>query len=162
MALLPTIVESANTKMKKKYSRPLLDYFVISMDLAVYKVFKFIVVVSCIVSSFLYAFYGAFRLDVDFDSPDEFKDVDPVLDINKMNYLQNAFEGLFLLDTIMKFFLEYTDDYTNNKIRDLSMISVRYLKNGFLFDFLPLIPWNWLFAFRYSRLLYLIKVLRLL
>jgi hypothetical protein len=47
-------------------------------------------------------------------------------------------------------------------VKNISKIGVRYLKNDFIYDFLPLIPFNALFSFRYSRLLFLVKCLRLL
>lgn len=53
-----------------------------------------------------------------------------------------VFEFIFCLDMLTKFLLEYTDDFNNHVIRDLSMISLRYLKSGFIFDIVPLLPIN--------------------
>jgi len=39
---------------------------------------------------------------------------------------------------------------------------MRYLQTKFIYDLLPLIPFNWIFSFKYSHLLYAIKVIRLL
>jgi len=79
-----------------------------------------------------------------------------------MNKIEIAFESIFAVDMITKFLLEYTDDFNNHLIRDLSMISMRYLKSGFIFDLLPLIPINWVLHFKYSHIFYIIKVIRLL
>lgn len=70
---------------------------------------------------------------------------------------------MFLLDCLLKFVLEYTDEKNKyEKIRDISKIGHRYLHSEFIYDFLPLIPFNFMFGFKYSRLLYLIKCMRLL
>jgi hypothetical protein len=73
-----------------------------------------------------------------------------------------VFEFLFLVDMITKFILDYTDEINNTQIRDLSTISLRYLKSQFIWDLLPLIPFNWVLHFQYSRLFYLVKVIRLI
>lgn len=41
------------------------------------------------------------------------------------------------------------------------MIATRYFNSGFVYDFLPLIPFNFMFSFPYSRILFLIKCNRL-
>jgi hypothetical protein len=56
---------SVRERNQKKRSRPIMDYIVISSNSAIYKAFKGFIVLLCIVSSFVYAFYAAFRLDVD-------------------------------------------------------------------------------------------------
>ena len=69
---------------------------------------------------------------------------------------------MFLLDCLLKFVLEYTDEKNKHeKIRDISQIGLRYLHSEFIYDFFPLIPFNFMFGFKYSRLLFLIKCNRL-
>ena len=64
---------------------------------------------------------------------------------------------------MIEFVLEYHDDATNTNVRDISQISMRYLKNEFLSDFIPLIPFNWIgfFKFNNSRVFFLVKCFRL-
>ena len=47
-------------------NRPLLDRIIISPDWMPYNIFKTIVVVVAIFSSFMYAYFAAFRYDVDY------------------------------------------------------------------------------------------------
>ena len=159
-----------------------------------YAVFKVCVTILCIFSSFIYAYFAAFRYDVDnfcfpskeFDSPDAYARpescyLDPVLkagwvetpnqidasmftknEISSFNKLQIVMELIFLLDCIFKFFVEYTDEITNQKVKDITLISMRYINTDFIYDFCPLIPFNFFLNFPYSRLLYLIKCNRLI
>jgi hypothetical protein len=64
---------------------------------------------------------------------------------------------------MIEFVLEYHDDATNTNVRDITQISMRYLKNEFLSDFIPLIPFNWIgiFKFNNSRVFFLLKCYRL-
>lgn len=50
---------------------------------------------------------------------------------------------------IFEFVLEYHDDVTNTNVRDITQISMRYLKSGFASDFVPLIPFNWIGIFQF-------------
>jgi len=72
-----------SNKSAKKITRPFQDYFVINPNNSIYQFCKFIVIVLCIVSSFVYAFYAAFRLDVDGLN----QEIDETLDIKIMDIL---------------------------------------------------------------------------
>ena len=74
--------------------------------------------------------------------------------------LQLGIEICFFIDLLLGFVTEYTDDQ-RNLVQDVWKSGTRYLKNGFAYDFIPLIPCNLIFRFRYSRLLFMIKVFRL-
>ena len=63
---------------------------------------------------------------------------------------------------LLEFILEYTDEQTNQPVRNISAIALRYAKGDMKYDLLPLIPFNSLWQFQYSRLFYLIKCIRLL
>jgi hypothetical protein len=126
----------------------------------------------CILSSFLYAYCAAFRLDVETSSYQyETKDEDTCtvtnpghfteLNVYYFNLVQVIIEGIFLIDLGFEFILEYTDEATNLPVRDIATISLRYLKGGFIEDAIPLIPWNWFVKFKYSRIFFLIKCFRL-
>jgi len=139
-----------------------MDYFIINPHSMLYRLFRSIVVLCCLASSFIYAFYAAFRNDVDGD-PSQIND--PKLYIPTMDMIQIAFEALFLVDILLKFILEYKDDFTSShvhQVRDVSLISIRYLKTKFAYDLIPIVPFNWVFHFKYSRIFYLVKCMRLL
>lgn len=83
-------------------------------------------------------------------------------DIALFNQIQLFIEILFLIDMLLEFILEYTDEQTNQPVRNISAIALRYAKGDMKYDLLPLIPFNSLWQFQYSRLFYLIKCIRLL
>lgn len=62
---------------------------------------------------------------------------------------------------LIKFLVSYTPEGSTNPERDLTKISKRYLKNGFVMEFITVIPFTSLSLGGYERLFYLIKVLRL-
>lgn len=49
-------------------------------------------------------------------------------------------ELLFASDMVLKFFLSYTDVNSLKQVKDLNLIVVNYLQNGFISDLIPLIP----------------------
>jgi hypothetical protein len=117
----------------------------------------------CILSSFLYAFSAAFRYDVDGGPTNKEKSGYTDQHIRYFDMAQSIIEGIFLIDMMIEFVLEFHDDATNTNVRDISQISMRYLKNEFLSDFIPLIPFNWIgiFKFNNSRVFFLVKCFRL-
>lgn len=51
-------------------------------------------------------------------------------------------ECMFAIDIILCFFTQYTDEQENKPVRDLKLIAIRYLKNGFLLDVLATFPFH--------------------
>ena len=49
-------------------------------------------------------------------------------------------EVFFLVNMIVKFLTDYTEEGEKFPVRDLLKIMKRYLKNGFMIDLIPLIP----------------------
>jgi hypothetical protein len=84
------------------------------------------------------------------------------MDIQFFFQLELGIESIFALDCILKFFSEYVDDQSDITIRDHGLIGQRYLKQGFMIDIIPLIPFFVVFKFKYARLLYLLKLFRIL
>ena len=72
-------------------------------------------------------------------------------------------ESLFLLDFITSFFLEYMPQNQESlqPVRDVSKTAMRYAQNGMVRDLIPLIPFNMFLTFRYSKLFYFIKCMRI-
>ena len=124
-----------------------------------------------ITSSIIYAIFAAFRTDVDYNGYIEFSNAHnfglvtmhyiDVEEISFCNKLQVIFESIFLIEMLLGFITEYTNE-NNVQIKDVTKISMYYLKNGFIFDLIPLIPFNFLLHFRGSRYLFLLKSIRLI
>jgi hypothetical protein len=72
---------------------------------------------------------------------------------------------VFAIDILINFFLEKLVDQTTIE-RRLSKVIVIYLKNGFLYDFLAILPLTVMFegvlAPKYNQLLYLVRLLRMI
>jgi hypothetical protein len=56
--------------------------------------------------------------------------------------------------------LEYTDK-NNKRVRDFKKLAIRYMLTQFIWDFLPIIPFEFIVNFRYSRYLFILKLIRL-
>jgi hypothetical protein len=70
-------------------------------------------------------------------------------------------ESLFLINMVMSFLTSYFDVDANKMIIDYKKISTRYINNNFLFDCITLFPFAFVVRFKFSRLLILIKCVRL-
>ena len=62
---------------------------------------------------------------------------------------------------LVSFVTSYWDIDSNKMVVDYKKIANRYIRNGFLFDLITFIPFAFIVRFRFSRLLILIKCLRL-
>ena len=79
-----------------------------------------------IVSFYLYGYIAAFR-------------VHPDMGVGWFNYYA-SFEIIFLFDLLVNFFVEVIDEQTNKPVRNFYFIASTYIKEGFAFDFITLIP----------------------
>lgn len=77
--------------------------------------------------------------------------------------IDGFFEGVFVIDAGLQFFVEYQDPISRKAIRDPYKIAVNYFKGRFSFDALTIIPFTRIFknSIDLSRLFYCVKVLRL-
>jgi hypothetical protein len=64
---------------------------------------------------------------------------------------------------LTNFTTEFYQDGQTQPVRDLSRISTRYLKNGFIYDLIPLLPLPFIAGpmTRVGKLIYLLKLFRL-
>jgi hypothetical protein len=92
---------------------------------------KSIDIISCIVSSYIYAYMAAFG----------------VAALDSTTYaMYIVFEGVFVLSIIKNFTTEYKSDGMSKPIRDAKKIAMRYLNNGFIMDLVMVIPFTELFG----------------
>jgi len=100
----------------------------------------------CLISSFIYAHYGAFRHS------------DP-----ELNSTMVMIELIFFYDMMLTFITTIDDVKNQGKsIRDLSKISSWYFNGEFIYDFIALIPFQFLTLHNNRQdLLYIIKLIRL-
>mmetsp|Transcript_10851 Transcript_10851/g.18162 ORF Transcript_10851/g.18162 Transcript_10851/m.18162 type:complete len:747 (+) Transcript_10851:337-2577(+) len=122
------------------------DKLVISQNNSLLIVWMSIYLISCLTSSYFYAFMAAF------ENPKSG---------TFLWWINFGFEIIFLITMTLKFFIEYIPDGSPGPERDLSKIAMRYLKNDFMFDFVCVIPLQSLNLSGYERLFYIIKILRL-
>ena len=112
-------------------SRPITYYIVISQDNPYYKIWCSIEILSCLMSSYMYAYCSVFKQDIGEVNPGT----------TPLSFMVLLFEAIFLVSIILKFFLEFTVEDEPLPVRNMSRIAMRYLKsNDFIRDIVPVIP----------------------
>lgn len=98
---------------------------VINSNSTYYTVWHEILDFLCIISSFIYIHYAAYRHE------DE-----------SQNNMMIVIESAFVLDFMMNFILDYPDPQNpmEAKINDISKISTRYINGNFMVDVIALAP----------------------
>jgi hypothetical protein len=140
----PETQEKAREEMRRKKS---LERFIISRSSTFFQLWNLLNTVTCIVSSFQYAFMTAFGSPAEHSAAAVF---------------DTLFEAVFISDAILQFFVEYYDPDTRKPVRDPFKIAKYYFKGRFPFDCLTIIPFTTLFhQVELARLFYIVKVLRL-
>jgi len=137
------------------------DYLVISMDNPYFNLWSIFHTLSCLSSSYFYAYMAAFdykEVVINANGEEE-----TVYNQGLLN-LYLVFEIIFLISLIINFFVEYRDPETTTIVRDLKKIGMRYIYGEFTQDFLPILPLVHIFNFGGGREkhLFVIKLLRLI
>ena len=124
------------------------EEWIISKSSLFYKVFRALKIVILIATFELYSYLAAFRF----------------WDINRYGvWLSDVFELFFLVDMILKFFLEYTPSYSRTPVRNLRLTSQHYIETQFFWDFVALMPLQKLTLTDHrDRLFYLLKQVRMI
>lgn len=105
-------------------------FFLISENNRPYHIFCFIVTISCLVSSYVYAYIAAFRMH-------------PQREKVFTTLAQIGFELIFIIHMATQFILEYTPEGSKTQIKDYKKIAMRYIKEGdFYIDFIAIIPFQ--------------------
>ena len=133
--------------------------------------YHFFMITSCVcslTSIIMYGGWAALRIDVEFGTFEEYQD-QKTLDrchtftkeqITEFFYYELIYEIFYLVEAIRGFFTAYKYDQ-NVLITDFRMTASNYISKGFLYDFIPLIPFNRFIKTKNSRFLYLLKWMRL-
>ena len=125
----------------------LLDFVIISEENKIYKMWKFLDVMACLISSYYYAYMAAFQ--------------NPMVGEPLFNVML-FFETIFFISMVLNFFVEFVKDGQTIPTRDLAQIANRYLRSSFINDFIPLIPLPYLIDIGgFEAHFYAIKVIRL-
>ena len=103
---LNRILANKRTAKKHWYS-----YLVFAENNFYYQIYNFIISVSCLISSYMYIYMAAFRLD-------------PPQNDTFLWTATTTFESMFLFYMILQFFREYTPDLQINKpVQDIKLIA---------------------------------------
>lgn len=78
-----------------------------------------------------------------------------------MNFIMYGIELIQLVDFVLQFCLEYKEIDKTEPVRELYKTAMRYANNEMIYDLIPLIPFQWMFHHRYSRLYFAIKCFRI-
>jgi hypothetical protein len=114
----------------------------------------------------IYAFFAAFRFDVETWDQNEHNRAGDIhqYDNEKIETFNKIFlisEGIFFIDFLTQFCLEYSSFDDTAPVRNINLTAKRYANNEMMFDLIPLVPFTLFLRFKYSRLLFIIKTIRI-
>ena len=124
------------------------EMIIIPQDSKILYVWKAIFMISCLTSSYFYAYVAAFY------HPDE----------GWWLRTELIYELIFLVDIGVNVITEYYEEGAPNPTRDISSIIIRYLKSTFILDLIPIIPlmhMNFEIENFSSRHFYVLKCIRI-
>lgn len=127
--------------------KSILDMISIPEDNRVYLWWRTLVIFCCLTSSYFYAFMAAFQDP----TPGSF-----------LAWINVIFEIIFLTSICIQFLVEFTPPGQLTPVKDITQISLRYLKGEFYKDFIPIIPLQMLNFGGDEKLFYIIKIMRLI
>lgn len=78
-----------------------------------------------------------------------------------MTYFFYVSESICFLDFLAQFCLEYQGLDDPNPVRQITLTAKRYASNEMMWDLIPLVPFAMFLKFKHSRLLFLIKTIRI-
>ena len=137
-----------NKLLESYQERGVADCFIISQKNKPYQLFEMFVSLLCMLSSFNYAYLAAFRMHKELNET--------------IMSIWILYELIFFLDIILQFLLEFTSETSSIPVRDLEKIAWNYIYNGFVTDFIAIIPLQ-IIQLKNNRqnLFFLIKLIRL-
>ena len=126
----------------------LLRLIIINHKGYLYRLWYILITITKTLSAFYYAYLAAFK------------------DTHKENLnIVNILELLFLIDCLIHFILTYSTnplDHSSAVVDDISKIGENYAKGDFIYDLVPLLPFQFLEISRHREAyFYILKVMRL-
>lgn len=145
---LNSMVQARPEIKQLKMNKPWYDKLVIMRSNPLFQVWNLVNTITCIVSSFQYAYFTAFGLPPSGTF---------------LFFVDQFFEIVFIMDLCLQFFLEYQDERTRQPVRGLYKIAMNYFKGRFMYDAITIIPFAKFFATagNLSRLFNVIKIVRI-
>ena len=140
-------------KADAKENFPIIEMLIFSEKNFIYQIFHISVSLLSLLSSYFYLYLAAFRM-----MPHQ-------VDMPTFLYISDSIEGIFLIYIILQFFKSYSPEGGGDLVKPVRYwtdIIFHYLRNDFLMDFIPIIPFQFLTLKRNrERLFFLLKVLRI-
>lgn len=113
------------TKKKVSDDVPYLDLLVISREGTFFNYWSSFITLICIISAYIYMFIAAFNI------PEK----------NSTNdYLDSVFNGVFLIDCGLRFFVDYKDRKLDQTIRKQPELAMNYLRTDLFYDSITTVP----------------------
>lgn len=123
------------------------ESIIIYQEEPLYRVWELIVILSCIASSYMYMYLAAFSVP------------EPGSTFYILDYF--ILTPIFGIDIIVQFLLDFKPEDSYTRVRDIFEIAKRYLRNQFLFDFIPMLPLHLFTTHPRRKLFYMVKVIRI-
>lgn len=98
----------------------------------VFAFWSFINTIACLLSSYFYMYNAAFGIPENGSS------------LKKVEWV---FEIIFIVSFLLEFNVDYTPSDTHRRVRNHRLIALHYFRGTFFLDFLPLIPFEYIFDF---------------
>jgi hypothetical protein len=102
------------------------QYLIIRNDTQFYLIYNLFQALSCIISSFMYAYLAAFGPK----SGGSF---------NGLEYFDIIFSTIFSIDIFLRFFITYEDNDCR-KVKTIKEIAMNYIKTELIFDIITVLP----------------------
>lgn len=133
-----------------------MDYLVISRVGAYFTIWNYFIIILCIWSAYVYMYIAAFAV------PETGSDLE---------YMDLFFNGIFLIDMMIRFFVDYYDNVREITIKTQPKLALNYFKTDLLYDAIATIPFLWIYHPSEEaktgqhqiliKLIYLVKIIRI-
>ena len=124
-----------------------MEFIIISHTNYFYGLWSVIHTICCLFSSYFYAFMAAFGQP------------EPDTPLYKLDWF---FEIVFYISFLLCFLVDFVPEGGSRPVRNFRSIAIRYLKGGFIMDFLPIIPFVQMIDLGgREKHFYIIRILRL-
>jgi hypothetical protein len=112
----PEVKKKKKVQVKKKGWNEIL---VIKRSAGLFRIWHIFITFLTVISSYAYAYFAAFRFDVEGTDASIYHTLMPPEEIRQYDQLEFFFETMFLIDIISQFFVEYKTPESSSPVRDL-------------------------------------------